>query len=457
MPPQQLPDVGWLRLHRAGGNSLLAHAGTGEHRLLTGDWELSFSDGFGVVTQAAQADIPQQRAWASSLLGNRLLASPRQGYATSQLLIYDKVLKQSVWRETAMSHENATRAIKLESGDITLITEVYISKIPRDGNSVRWSLPRIVSWLLGDHHDGAWLCRFVPRLRAIVQRLGFSGDAVRASSRSLVSVAQKRCAAVEGDSLDASDAVYTVGTAELIATACHAALQGHFNTTSKDSFHQAKTLIDMIVCTFVEPGPFIVEARCKLGLTRLCVKNGNVRLLPMSPPSPLDRALGKEDLSLGHMILYIASISRQPFRFRSAAPARAVLVALVSNIAALVEYQRFSSKFYEVDHIDVPLLRRTGSRWPRQISPAFKLLASQESAKQPSLRNAQQFIAAMSIRTGQRLSKGRHLEKEGARAPILLPKAGRNFGQTGMLLYNAACIRYFSRRRPFVHACSHFR
>ena len=453
MPPHELPDDGWLRLHPAGGNSLLVHAGTGEHLLLEGDWELSFVDGFGVLTQASRAAMPQQRAWASSRLSNRLMASPRQGYLTSQLLIYDKVSKQSVWRETAITRDSATRAVKLGLGALSMVTEVFISKIPRGGNSVRWSLPRVVDWLLGDHHDGAWLCRFVPRLRAAVQKLGFFGDAVRSSSKSVVSVAQKRCSAVDAESLDTSDAVYTVGTAELVATACHVALQGQFGTTSKNSFNAAKALIDMVVCKFVEPGPFVVEARCRMGVARLCVQNGKVRLLPTSPPSPLARPLGNEEMCVGHMVLYLASISRQPFRFRSASPARAALVALVSHIASLVEYQRFSDKFHEVDHIDVPLLRRAGSRRPRQLSNAFKLQASQESAKQPSLRNAQQFIAAMNIRAGQRLSKGRRSTTAGARAPILLPKAGRNFGQTGMLLYNAACMRYFGRRRPSVHAC----
>ena len=100
------------------------------------------------------------------------------------------------------------------------------------------------------------------------------------------------------------------------------------------------------------------------------------------------------------------------------------------------------------DHIDLPLLYRTGSARPRSVPVMFKLNVSSEVQAQPSLRNAQQILAAKSILEGGTRKRHDHV-KTRVKKLVQAPKAktGKTFCQSNMLQYVAHTNHKLGKKR----------
>lgn len=109
-----------------------------------------------------------------------------------------------------------------------------------------------------------------------------------------------------------------------------------------------------------------------------------------------------------------------------------ILSAVVVTISHTVDYGFMRGKHGEEAHVLMPELYRDGSSRPRHVSKTFKLSISEVAYDQPSLRNAQQLLAARRV-----FLKGSSKADEKSQRGVKLG-AGRTFCQDNMLCYIAS-------------------
>ena len=153
-------------------------------------------------------------------------------------------------------------------------------------------------------------------------------------------------------------------------------------------------------------------------------------------------ALFQEEVPIVQLLIKFAQMQRQPSRHSSKRVACGLLLLhnIIGYISTCVEMQRRDMKIVgKKDHIDMPEIYRAGSNKPRRIVATFKLTASKAVSGQPSLRNAQQLLAARRIAMyGAREEqvpkncKGRIKSQQGVGTGF-----AREFCQSNMLAYMA--------------------
>ena len=134
------------------------------------------------------------------------------------------------------------------------------------------------------------------------------------------------------------------------------------------------------------------------------------------------------------LLLRLSYIIRQPSRHPAyrLPIAVALLHNLIDYLAASAElgWGDNSEVFESSDHIQMPEIYREGSKWPRRMTRTLPLRISQAVAAQPSLRNAQQLLAARQVCMHGARQEGTHrgkgLQKRGVKkAEGLGAAAGR--------------------------------
>lgn len=115
----------------------------------------------------------------------------------------------------------------------------------------------------------------------------------------------------------------------------------------------------------------------------------------------------------------------------------------VDYIAATTDLKRNEGTFDRHDHLSMPDLFRAGSSRPRRVPKTMKQTVSREVLAQPSLRNAQQLLAARRILFGG----VRKRKQTQAKSPALHPASGRTFCEDNMKSYMQAVKQQLGRCR----------
>jgi hypothetical protein len=441
MAPVEIPDEGFVILLQCSGGFLLRHNGTGEHKLLVGQWS-SAIDGGNVVLQERVGETQ----WASDHFDNALMLDDRPGFAEPQQFIFSVDTQKKTWHSDCFAHENRARCITL-SGAENLQIEVFVSLLPRKDACVRWCLQRLLVHLFGNSFDGRWVTHQIPGLRKHFARFSFP-DMINDSPRSVVSKSMKLGMKVDALGGNNCDSQWTCSTEGLLLVAMWAITQPRTrHDKTVDPTSQAASLIKMVVKKFVNPERQALHVAFDTELVQLWLENGLLSCDCVTGVGAIvyvRRLLGRCGLMVEDCLILLIQALARPSKCKHLFAARCLFKALVSFVGATVESQRDSDIFKETDHLDLPTLHRTGSKRPRVVSSSFKQAVSTEVAAWPSLRNAQQFLASRQIILyGARRKQGRVVKGSG---PVKA-SAGRTFCRDNMLRYREAGLRLLGGSR----------
>eukprot|EP00972_Heterocapsa_arctica_P002013 289144-Heterocapsa_arctica.AAC.1 len=150
------------------------------------------------------------------------------------------------------------------------------------------------------------------------------------------------------------------------------------------------------------------------------------------------RSLVRGHIQASLFICHLAKVLRRRSQFSEAKvkDSEVVFHAVIDFIAHTVDYSFVVGEQPGSGHLALPELYRNGSSRPRRIGKTFKLSVSEAAHELPSLRNAQQLLAARRVflHTVANPKKKQQLSRRG-----VAPGAGRTFCQDNMMAYIAGC------------------
>jgi len=446
--PTEVADGAWLKLRPCHGGHLLQHLGTGESKVLQRPCRLVTQEACGVVVYRSSTEDEPELDWACDLLsGKALMEASKTAVAEAPLekMIRDIEAGKNVWRSTALeeSYQVTVVSFRPDGHDDKLFLEAFRSGVARGGFFVTWGLGRLIHYIKGSCHDGRWVTKAVPGFRAFFSRMLYSENHLRPSRRSVSSSARHGCWHMSLDDLAEYDPDWSLSTEGLVLLCLHFATSGKVGTNDAEGIaDRAIAFVSCFVDTFLDHDMTaleITDGQDEVKGTIVC-EAGFAARAEANARRPGWASLLRFRRSLPDLLLECVRIKRRPSQ-HPASKVDAVILLLhniVDFVGSTVEEKHHSGadvfKASGADHLMMPELYRTGSARPRRVSHTFKLAVSREVLGQPSLRNAQQLLAARKIFIfGSRRKAAAVKAKKKGKG--LTPSSGRSFCQANMLRY----------------------
>ena len=321
----EVPDEGYVRLRRSQDGLVVSHVGTGEEKLLEGEWWLEWEEGFGKLVQLEAVDgLPTgESEWVGNIFSSALCRRDADA-PVENCQLFIKNLSTKTVQERAVAMCNTTRAvviaIPLPRGDLKL--EVYISEVPKGNGWVRWALPRVLDHLRGNHHHGSWLTKAIPNMEIFFAQLGYCGH-LRRSATSIISCRRYQgLPTYEDDNvLREYDVEATCTTEGLILLCVYAGINGKFGQGLPISArNSAESLVSGLVNVFVADRPHDVPvldaARYHHG--KLSISNGMVTLNAPLGGKIMAGAPGRNSTSIAKYLLELGVRIRRKSQYSAA-------------------------------------------------------------------------------------------------------------------------------------------
>lgn len=434
--PVEVPDAEFVLLRPCEGGQLLQHLGTGEAVVIKHDCALQVREGNAALVWAA--DGREVAAWACDFFMKALLRAPRELGGAPEFLIHDPSAGESSWRNDVAKSSYQAKVVQFECVDGTeVFLEVYMRDILVCKQCLRWGLSRWVHYARGGDHNGRWMTKSILGFKAFVAKMKYDDNHIRSSRKSVVDSSSFHGVEADLQTLGEYDPDWAASTEGLVMMCLLFATSGKYGHDAGCE-ERAINFLQGFVSLFLTSSPAALrltdEADQVIGT--LALEGGQVCLPPGAPLplAPLASLLRKRQ-PLVDLLVDLASTIRRPSQCSQARCSMSVVLLhnLVDYIAGTVDSKRKLDLFHQFDHLSMPELYRCGSARPRRISNTMKQIVSREVLSQPSLRNAQQLLAARRILFGGVRKK--KLVKGKAKVVGVHPGTGRTFCEVNMRAY----------------------
>lgn len=256
----EVAEEGWVTLRQACGGYLLRNCGTGEQQLLEGSWKANIDDGNVILQQADDEPI-----WASELFSKALMQAPRLKYDQPQLCIVNVVDKSDVWRDDIIDSGCKAHVLVCKSKEPSWQCEVFISHLPREGCCIRFSLIRVVVFLIGNHFDGHFLTKTLSSMKTFSTSLGCEATHIFDSPRSCMGKAAKNTIH-SLDALRQCDPEYTCSGKGLLMLALQVMVVGRWKVSEGiDASDRASVLIEHYIEKLIMEDSCFIELHDEQG------------------------------------------------------------------------------------------------------------------------------------------------------------------------------------------------
>ena len=450
----ELPEDSFLQLRPSIHGMLLQHLGCGAEAIIEAPCTLTFDDsgiGFLSFKDEVEHGTPD---WASAWLNQLALVRPNQtSYTNRDLGVLTLADNKVTPRDTVLLDTFKVRVVKfVPSGQPPLFLEAFVSNVGRGGSFLRWGLSRLVHHVKGADHQGNYLSKAVANYwTPWIAKLKFSEDVLRPSRRSHRDRVLEAGQSVDRAEMAFYDPDWSVSMEGFYCVLLHMASSERIQKHHVAGMHlRAIEFMQMMNEIFIGDNFTVLHLTDENDKHIGSVKVNKFEVVHnledhISMPDEWSSLIGATPTPLVALLLKLSLVIRQPSRHGKSRPsaAMALLHNLVDFLSASAEFQRSDKKIFEThDHISMPEIYREGSRWPRRISATMKLTTSKAVMLQPSLRNAQQLLAARrlclyDIRDDERHLQGSAPGKKKKEQKGVTAAYGREFCQANMLSYMA--------------------
>lgn len=373
-------------------------------------------------------DKPEEQEWAANFLKKALVYYSAEAGGELQKFIHHTGTKESVSWSVEFDKGLVTKAQKLWVQCDTVFLEVYQSTLPRGESFVRWGLTRAVCFLRGDLHDGRWLAKTALAFRKFLKEMPVASATLLDSRKSVMDSCVFHNKELTRELWSSADPGWSVSTAGFILMCCYFVTSGKVGgTAQKDIDKKASQLLQAWFEKYMDDGSALaIEAPGEAcGSGNIILQRGEFSV-PAGGGSNMCKAFVRGSIKSVELLVHLVRVLRR----RSQHSQSKVQVAVASSHT--VDYGFMRGKYGEEAHVLMPELYRDGSSRPRHVSKTFKLSISEVAYDQPSLRNAQQLLAARRVFLNGS-SKADEKSQRGVK-----PGAGRTFCQDNMLCYIAS-------------------
>lgn len=425
------PETGCVELRQAFGGQVLVHKGTGEHCRLEGQWEIDFQRGFAVLLRT-DVGGGTSSLWANEILSKlSLLLARRPGSDAGEFVVLDRTTNVSEWRQSvydSAAGARVARAIGLAGPPL----EAFVSRLPRPHVSVRFGINRVIWHCLGNAMDGRWLGKQWPSFKSFAASIGYQDFHF---ARSAKSVKMKRLqSGSSADDLEEwadHDAEFSCSAIGVMSVLSQVLVGGKLKGRGVDSEARALLALNEFVATFggADCEFQVFRERSEL-LGGVCFAGGKIARVKLNDPK-LAEVLGDAGEGIVQVLMRCARIARRGSKAKAHPYAQAVLASFGECLLSSAECSPCGGLFNDLDHLDLEIVFREASSRPRRVPKEYNMLVNSEVARQPSLRNPQQFLAASAMHRGER-SKKRGAPSSPKSRRGLRPAAGRLFCKSNM-------------------------
>ena len=154
-----------------------------------------------------------------------------------------------------------------------------------------------------------------------------------------------------------------------------------------DYFVPANGEAHLAVGSEAPKGALLVRNRCLV-----FAASGDRRL------GTLRRSLGKDSVPLHEAVLLLGRMTTQPHKYKAIRTLiQAALVAIAALVGDTVELTRDDEKWRSVSPLELPVLRRPGSRKVRSIPLALRAAAATVARDSPDVRSVRALMGARNV------------------------------------------------------------
>lgn len=446
---EEEPEEQWLVLSRGISADYILHEGTGEIVPLAGRCTLTFDAGFGIVHEATSSEAEPQ--WAGTLLRKSLFWATRGACNAKELFVGEDGadhLAQPQWRQDLFDRQCHARALTSTAARGAMATEVFVSSLPRGHAFVRWSLPYVVTDLLGAGFKGDYICRRIDDWRKVLHTFGLPSSCITPSTKSVMDAARKQGVALDAASLTKYEREFSCSSSALVVLACHLGTsqrvqaRGEANTSS-----QCTLLLRSLFSEFVPHGShnLPVSLPSSSGEVVLTVDSQMVNIASCSTTQrkAIEKVAGGSlPVDVATFVVSLFTTLRVSSRL---APARrellrAVFLALVAGVATEIEATKDDeTRWTRTDHLALPLLQNSTSSTnrTRRMAPTLKVQMQEAVAGEHGIRTSAQLLAA------KRIFARRAVTAKKLRVAKRCRQGG-NFNESRCKQYFMACRRDFN-------------